>query len=127
LCFYYPRFARGHIAMHPIRDASLLNSPKTAPEPEHYSLPEMAALVAALDVNEYAREHAIMSLCFAGLRRSEISGAKWADINFASGVLHVRRSAWRGHISDSGKTRRAVRVVNLSADAIRDIKRQNVQ
>ena len=35
----------------------------------------------------------------------------------------MRRSAWRGHISDGGKTRRAVRVVNLSADAVRSLRR----
>jgi integrase len=50
-----------------------------------------------------------MALGFTGLRPAEMLGLIWADIH--DGAMYIKRSAWRGQISDGGKVKRAKRVV----------------
>jgi integrase len=42
-----------------------------------------------------------MALGFTGLRPAEMLGLIWADIH--DGAMYIKRSAWRGQISDGGK------------------------
>jgi integrase len=116
--------ANGHIAMNPVRDAKLLNKPKKeSEETESYTVDEMATILNALDDKATAREHAVMSLAFVGLRRAEIMGLKWADINIADGSLWVRRSAWMGKVNDAPKNSDSVREVTLGKVATESLSR----
>ena len=116
--------ASGHIAMNPVRDSKLLNKPKKETEKtESYTVDEMAAILNALDYDATAREHAIMSLAFAGLRPGEIMGLKWTDIDFDNGSLWVLRSAWRGKANESPKNAASVRQVTLGSIATASLSR----
>ena len=59
-----------------------------------------------------------MALAFIGLRPSEIRGLRWGDVNFETGVLRVRRSAWRDKINEGGKGKNSVRDVTLGSTLI---------
>ena len=37
-------------------------------------------------------------LAMTGMRAGELLGLQWADIDFASGCIRIRRSAWYGHV-----------------------------
>jgi integrase len=103
----------GHLQMNPIAGAKLLNKPKASAKTQHYTLQEMAEVLTALDSDETARQHSIMALAFLGLRRAEISGLKWEDLNIDGGSLWVRRSAWQGKASETAKNSQSVREVTI--------------
>lgn len=55
---------------------------------------EVRALVEALDAHPDRRTSLALRLCLAcGLRRGEVLGLRWGDLDLEAGVLHVRR-AW---------------------------------
>ncbi len=117
----------GHLDMNPIAGAKLLNKPKPSVPTEHYDLSEMALILSALDNDETARHHSVMALAFIGLRRSEISGLRWADINLANGSLWVRRSAWQGKASERPKNSQSIRQVTMGAVATKSLERLECQ
>lgn len=51
---------------------------------------------------------AIELLLYTGMRRSELCGLEWKDINFETGVIQIRRTSQyipgRGVITDETKT-----------------------
>jgi integrase len=59
----------------------------------YVTLAEMPRLAAALDadINDYAA-HAVWLLLLTGLRRSEILGAKWSDIDWQRRTLHIGKT-----------------------------------
>jgi integrase len=48
-----------------------------------------------------------------GLRRGELIGLKWGDVDFRDARLHVRRSVWAGQFV-SPKSQRSIRAVDLA-------------
>lgn len=115
--------SRGYIIANPIAAADPTVKPKAPQETEHYTLEEMAITLMALDADDHARDHSIMALAFAGLRRSEISGLMWEDIDYTASLLRVQRSAWQGIAGDRPKNRASKRVVALDAVIIVSLKR----
>jgi integrase len=114
----------GHLQWNPIAGAKLLSEPKKKPaETQHYSTAEMIATLRALDTDEHARDHAIMSLCFFGVCRAEIMGAKWDDVDWLAGSLYIQRSAWMGQVADGAKNKKRVRKVWLGDIAMRSLRR----
>lgn len=83
----------------------------------------MALILSALDSDTTARQHTVMALAFLGLRRGEIAGVKWEDVNLAAGSLWVRRSAWQGIVADSPKNSQSVREVTLGTVATKALAR----
>jgi len=73
---------------------------------------EAAALIAALPVEQRGLWATAM---YAGLRRGELRGLRWGDVDLASGVIRVERGwdAKEGEIA--GKTRAARRTVPITA------------
>lgn len=61
------------------------------------------------DCDEHARDHAIMALSFFGVRKTEQMGAKWEDMDWMEGSLHIQRSAWRGELAEGAKNTNSVR------------------
>lgn len=59
-------------------------------------------------------------LAETGLRVGELCGLRVDDLDLERGLLQVRQSAWRGRLGDP-KTRDSIRVVELSAHAIRHL------
>jgi integrase len=111
--------SRDYIASNPIRDAETPQTKK--PETKHYTREEMVKVLNAL--RDKPQGFIAMLLCFVGLRPAEMRGLKWEDID-PIGVLHLRRSAWRGHISegDSGK-KRHVRDIPVGVEVVRLLER----
>lgn len=64
---------------------------KRAVEPEILEPAEILAILNELERNEPVRT-AFLVAAVMGMRRSEIFGLKWGDIDFDRAVLHVRRS-----------------------------------
>jgi integrase len=108
--------ALGYLAMNPIHDCKVLVAAKAPRETPHYTITEMLSVLAALAPEPAAR--VAMALAFIGLRPSEIRGLRWDDVD--SGVLHIRRSAWRSTIREGGKGKNSVRDVTLGP-AVADI------
>lgn len=94
---------------------------------------EMHTLSAA-QLNAFfheAKESGVFELYYielaTGLRRGELLGLKWSDIDFAHGVLQVRRQIARidGEVVEAPlKTKNAYRTLPLSTDAVDVLKMQ---
>jgi integrase len=115
--------ATGHLTMNPVHGAKILAAPKPSKPTDHYTIEEMRAVLAALDSDEFAQQHSVMTLAFYGLRRSEISGLRWDDINLESSNLWVRRSAWNGKANDAAKNTKSVGEVTLGSNAVKSLAR----
>lgn len=103
--------AVGACDTNPIRDAMVLG--KTLPDgvTEAYSLEEIEQVINALV--EHTDCQLIMALaCFLGLRKGEIQGLQWGDIE--EDVLHIRRAVVRG-IVGTPKSLKSTRQVPLIA------------
>jgi integrase len=121
--------SEGHASMNPV--AALGRSRYTAKkkslskdEQPRSSLDESRAILAALDSDSTAMPHAIMSLAILpGLRRAEIAGLKWSDIDLDAATLHLRRSAWQGKVSETAKTEDSTRKLALPPRVLASLSR----
>jgi integrase len=79
-------------------------------EMEVLTPPEIRRLLAAAD--EPVRT---MLLCavLTGLRRGELLGLKWEDVDLQASKIHVRRAVWRGKLI-TPKSRRSRRVIDMA-------------
>lgn len=71
--------------------ASVRQVRKRAVEPEILEPAEILAILKELEGTEPVRT-AFLIAAVMGMRRSEIFGLKWADVDFDRAILHVRRS-----------------------------------
>jgi len=99
--------ADGRVDVNPIRDAKCRVKPKESRKTEHYTVAEMRGILTCLQ----GRERAVMALSFLGFRPAEIVGLQWQDVT--QDCIRVERSAWRGKMSDGGKSKRSRRLVPL--------------
>lgn len=103
--------ATGHCETNPIRDAKILGKTLGDGVTGSYTLEEIENAITALVDNVKAQ--AVMALCFfAGLRKGEIQGLQWGDID--NDFIHVRRNFSRNVLS-TPKTVKAIRAVPLIA------------
>ena len=69
----------------------------------------------------------ITLLLHTGLRRSELCGLEWGDIDFEAGLLDVQRSVLylpeKGVFMDDTKNKSSKRVIKLTPDAIQLLRR----
>lgn len=73
----------------PVRGSGVRQGSKREQIPTILEVEEMQALLAELSI----RERALVFLAMAtGLRRGELTGLKWKDMDFANLLLHVERS-----------------------------------
>jgi integrase len=84
---YYRRaVARGDVKTNP---TLRIEKPAVRSKPRRFASPaEVAALLAALDP---ADGPLWATAFYAGLRRGELIGLRWEDVNLADSVIHVRR------------------------------------
>lgn len=95
------------------------------PEAEFLEDEDMKALLDA--ARESAEENAFVHLAlFAGLRRGEVFGLQWGDIEWADGKhggrVNVRRSVYQGTITDP-KTSTSERVVDVPRGVLDALRR----
>lgn len=86
---------RNMVGSNPVRDAEIPRG-KPAGAKAAYTLEEIQAMIAVLP--EPARTFVIVA-ALTGLRVSEVKGLKWED--FQGDELHVQRSVWSGHVSET--------------------------
>ena len=83
---------------------------------------QAADLLAALDKESMQHQVIVKLLLFTGMRRGELCGLEWKDIDFERAVIFVRRSslymAGRGVFEDETKNTSSERCMKVSADVV---------
>ena len=103
------------------------------PRIEHKEMKTLPADQLAAFLNE-AKRTGTFELYYidlaTGLRRGELLGLKWQDVDLDSGVIHVRRQVGRidGNVQEAPlKTKNAYRNVSIGADAVSILREKKKQ
>ena len=103
------------------------------PKVEHREMKTLTAEQLASFLRE-AKESGVYEMYYielaTGLRRGELLGLKWEDIDLAQGIIRVRRQVSRvnGEIVEAPlKTKNSYRTVSISVDAIEVLKTQKAK
>lgn len=103
-------------------------------EANYYDLESVKKLLATLDKltdDELTYKCAVLVLLFGGLRKGEILGLNWADIDFKVSTIHVHRtrqiSPYIGVYEDTPKTVSSVRYVTLPKQVMKELKSLQIQ
>ena len=103
------------------RNAAEAVKPPKAPAPEFRPLDteEVARLLTAAHGSPY--EALYVLAVTAGLRRGELLGLMWDDVDFAGGTLQVRRTLQKGQLlpPKTPKSRRRIKLTRRALDALR--------
>jgi integrase len=67
-----------------------------------------------------------LTAVLTGMRRGELLGLQWGDIDWNHGQIHVRRSLWKGQFV-TPKSKRSVRKIDMSPTLARDMRRHRLQ
>jgi integrase len=101
--------ATGHCDSNPIRDAKVLGNTLGHGLTKSYTREEMENVITALV--DHVEAQLIMALSFfAGLRKGEIQGLQWGDID--AEYIHVRRAFSRGVVG-TPKSKKALRSIPI--------------
>ena len=101
------------------------------PKPEHTEARyldefQTADLLQALNGEPYHYAVMVQLLLFTGMRRGELCGLEWQDVDFFTNCLHIQRSSLyipeKGIFEDSTKTDTSNRVIKLSSTAMQLLK-----
>lgn len=97
--------------------------PKVAhKEPKYLDEKQAAVLLEVLENEPMTYRTVIHMLLFTGMRRGELLGLKWSDVDFSKNLLQVCRSLQytkeRGVFEDDTKNRSSERVMKLSQTAV---------
>ena len=75
-------------------------------------------------VPEISDDLSLSLALFAGLRRAEIAGLKWGDVDLVANVLHVRRIRHRGELIDAApKSAAGVRDIPIAPELLPILRR----
>ena len=95
-------------------------------EPKYLDEIQAATLLDLLETEDTEYKTIIRLLLFTGLRRGELLGLEWSDIDFEKATLRVCRSSLylpdRGIFEDDTKNATSNRIIKLSQTAINDMK-----
>ena len=106
------------IADNPCRNVTAVKS--ESKEKDVYSVDEVAAILDALDENSPLNYHLLFHLLiFYGLRRGEVLGLEWKDIDFGNQTMSINRtSQYRnsrtGTYTSAPKTKTSKRILKIS-------------
>ena len=99
-------------------------------DPRYLDEVQAATLLDLLENERADYRTMIRVLVFTGLRRGELLGLKWSDINFDSGVIQICRTTQylpdRGVYEDETKNDSSNRVMKLSQTALTDLKQHKI-
>lgn len=100
-----------------------------APKPKQHELEVLTAdeakAVLAGVRDELIEPGVVLAIC-TGMRRSEICGLRWEDVDLVNGSVHVKRGRHQlasGIVEEPPKTPRSHRVISLPSQAIEPLKR----
>jgi integrase len=101
--------ATGHVESNPWHDVKVLGRQIEPEATESYTLEEIENVISALV--EHVEAQLVMALSFfAGLRKGEIQGLQWHDID--QNYIHVRRAVTRS-IVGTPKTNKSIRSIPI--------------
>lgn len=87
---------------------------------------QTAELIKCLQSEPLKYRTAVMMILYTGLRRGELCGLDWTDIDFKSGILHVTKAVQylpdKGIYEDTTKTKQSNRAIRLPNDMIELLK-----
>ncbi|TYO97047.1 tyrosine-type recombinase/integrase [Desulfallas thermosapovorans] len=112
--------------------AARVEAPKVPRKPAAcYDENDIAALLEALDSEELKHRVLVYIALFTGLRRGEIMGLEWQDVDFDNSLLHVRRSSQylpgQGSITKEPKNETSKRVISIPSFVMALIKQYKTQ
>lgn len=98
-------------------------------ERQIYSQEEMALLLTKMDGEMLKYKVFFYLMAYSGLRRGEMLGLEWKDIDFENNIISVRRTSnqtkERGVYTDTTKTNRSQRTLKISTyimDMLKELK-----
>ena len=84
---------------------------------------QAAELIRCLQAEPLKYKTAVMLTLYTGLRRGELCGLEWEDINFDEGIVCINKSVLystsKGVYEDSTKTKSSNRAINIPNDMIK--------
>lgn len=101
--------ASGYCDNNPIRDSKPLGKTLGHGDTKSYTLEEIAQVISAL-VDRVDAQLVMALSYFAGMRKGEIQGLQWSDIE--GGLIHVRRAFSRGVVGVP-KSKKSVRSIPI--------------
>lgn len=106
----------------PFNPCERVKPPKiTEKESRYLNEYETADLLAALEGEPFQYSVAVKLLIFTGLRRGELCGLEWSDIDFINNKLSVRHTSLyspeKGIFVDTPKTKKSMRTITLPTQA----------
>ena len=116
----------------PVNPAALVKWPKrTQPEARPFDPREVAQILAmAENAPEPMHSAIILGLCY-GLRRSEVCGLRWIDIDFEANTMHIRHTVTQnGKVlldDDHTKTQKSKRTLALIPDTVTYLKKLRLE
>ena len=103
-------------------------------EARYYDIDNVKKLLVALEAtsdDELVYKTAVLVLLFGGLRKGEILGLNWADVNFKDQSIHVHRTRQIGPkiglYEDTPKTASSVRYVTLPKQVMDTLRKLQLQ
>ena len=87
---------------------------------------QAAQLLERVQKEPYQYNVIVQLLLYTGMRRGELCGLEWQDVDFITNCLHIRRSSLyipeNGVFEDDPKNETSKRVIKLSASAVQLLK-----
>jgi integrase len=115
---------RGQARLNPVELADRPRQTRTDADIRYLTVEELEALLRAVLDDELGRMERVLYLTAAmtGMRRGECVALRWRDVDWASGVIRVRRSYGDGEFGPP-KTRRSSRAVPMADRVAAELER----
>ena len=100
-----------------------VKSPKvTTKKSVTLSMEETARMFECLETEPHERKTAVVTLIYCGLRKGELCGLKWSDIDFEAGTLSVNRAlkylSGVGVYEEAPKTENGIRTITMPSPVV---------
>ena len=114
----------GHIKENPATDKRIVIPSKKKTVRKALELDEMREILLSLSKLEEMDKRYMMLLLFTGMRRGEVLGLKWEDVDLKKNVFHIERSITypkgkNGFVIGTPKTESGVRDVPISPELMK--------
>lgn len=116
----------------PFNPCERVRPPKTERK-EAESLDEVQAmeLINRLQDEPLKNRAAVMLTLYTGMRRGELCGLEWSDIDFENGLVKINKSvlysADRGVFEDTTKTKSSNRIISIPSDMVELLKQYKAE
>jgi integrase len=100
------------------------NAPKCEkPETDYLQKREIAVFLEKCEPKTYP---IFYTAIFTGMRRGELLGLKWGDVDWVNNQIHVRRSLYKGKLQ-SPKSKYSVRTIDMGSRLVKVLKDHRVK